>query len=303
MDTIQLKCFKAAAMYESITKASNELFIPQPTVSKQIRSLEAELDYELFDRKGKHIFLNNNGKIFLKYLEKCDDLMEDCQKEIMDQPKSREQSVSLLVLTCSIFLPDIMQKFSRLHPEIRIRIDQSSDYERKADLSLFSQAEQFDSSSCVQLLKEEICLCVPLNDPLAKLDHVDLKDIKDRNFIMLKPTHTIRKIIDPYFQKLQFSPNIIMEVENPLILRQLISSGFGLSIAPAVTWKELSGLNAKLIPLEGAELQRRIYLSWCRDRYLSYPTRLLRDFLIDYFARLNSTKRNQAESHFLCREN
>lgn len=286
MDSQQILCFKTAALYQSITKAADALFMPQPSVSKQIKSLEEELKYELFDRRGRHIYLNDNGKILLKYINECSSLMADCRKELQDKNSAKGRSVTLLVMSCSIYLADILFKFRQLHPDIHIKIEQTPSYERDEDLCLFSQEDEIESPCCEKLLSENICLCVPMGDPLYGRKTVNIECLSDRNFIMLNPDHPLRKIVDSFFRMNNFSPNIIMEVGNPIILRKLILAGFGLSIAPTVTWQNMSSLNAKLVPFEGADLKRHIYISWNNRKYLSYPAQLLRDFLKDYFSNL-----------------
>ena len=283
MDTMKLHCFKIAAKYESITKASEELFIPQPTVSKQIRSLEAELGYQLFRRHGKHIYLNENGKIFLRYVKKLELLMDDCQKEILDHNQNADGSISLLVTSCSKMLPDIFQQFRRLYPDIRLHINQNDSHESDVDLKLFSNNVGLNSPDCIQLLREDICLAVPMGHPLSFSTTVSLKDLQNERFIMLKPESNLRKVVDPFFLKHDLRPNIIMESENPSLLRELITSNFGISIMPAITWGNASSMQIVLIPFEEVGLGRNIYLSWNSNRYLSRSACLFRNFLENYF--------------------
>ena len=67
MNLQQLEYFRVVATLEHITKAANVLHIAQPALSKIIKTLERELGLQLFDRVGKNIVLNENGKILLKY--------------------------------------------------------------------------------------------------------------------------------------------------------------------------------------------------------------------------------------------
>jgi len=67
MDLLQLRYFKKVAELEHISQAAEQLMISQPSLSKTIRHLETELNVELFDRRGKNIFINSNGEIVYKY--------------------------------------------------------------------------------------------------------------------------------------------------------------------------------------------------------------------------------------------
>ncbi|MCI1930772.1 MAG: LysR family transcriptional regulator [Clostridia bacterium] len=288
MDTIQLHCFVTAAKYESITKASEELFIPQPTISKQIHKLESELGNQLFSRHGKHIILNENGKIVLKYAKKFECLVEDLKKELIDQNDYTEGSVSLLVTSCSKLLPDILQKFRKLYPNIKLYINQSDTCNCEADLELFSQNDSINCENCIQLFREDICLAVPFGHSLALNKSISLNDLKNERFIMLKPESNLRKAVTPIFKKYGFNPNIVMEAENPSLLRELISSNFGISIMPSITWGNASDMQVKLISFKEAGFGRTIYLSWNSDRYLSRSANQLRSFIQNYFKNIQT---------------
>ena len=64
MELSQLKYFEIVAKHEHITRAAEELHIAQPSLSKAISRLEAELGVELFDRQGRNIKLNSFGRVF-----------------------------------------------------------------------------------------------------------------------------------------------------------------------------------------------------------------------------------------------
>ena len=70
MELLQLHYFKVVARTESITKASEELYITQPALSKNISRLENEVGARLFDRVGNRIQLNQFGMAFLKHINK-----------------------------------------------------------------------------------------------------------------------------------------------------------------------------------------------------------------------------------------
>lgn len=283
MDMLQLICFEAAAKYESITKASVELFIPQPTISKQIQKLERDIGYQLFLRQGKQIRLNENGKVVLKYIKKLNSLTEDCKKELSDINEYDAGTVSLLVTSCSKLLPDILQKFRAVSPNTKLYITQSDYCDCDADLKLFSQNDALNCQSCIQLLREDICLAVPFGHPLAFHSSVSLNDLKKERFIMLKPESNLLKETLPFFKKHDFNPNIIMEAENPSLLRELISSNFGISIMPTITWGNAASMQVKLIPFKEVGLGRNIYLSWNSERYLSRSAQHLTNFIKSYF--------------------
>lgn len=67
MDIHQLKVFTAVYRYKSFSKASEVLYLSQPTISEHIKNLEEELGCQLFDRLGRHIEPTANAKVLYKH--------------------------------------------------------------------------------------------------------------------------------------------------------------------------------------------------------------------------------------------
>jgi LysR family transcriptional regulator, transcription activator of glutamate synthase operon len=94
---LQLKYFKKIAEAQSMTRVAEEIHISQSALSKTIRTLETELGVKLFDREGKYIKLNENGKIFLKYVNRNLQSLEDAKKELSDYNSNRNQDIIIYV--------------------------------------------------------------------------------------------------------------------------------------------------------------------------------------------------------------
>lgn len=69
MELLQIKYFKVIAETENISKAAEQLYIAQPSLSQTLKRLEDELGTPLFDRTGKRITLNCAGKTFSEILQ------------------------------------------------------------------------------------------------------------------------------------------------------------------------------------------------------------------------------------------
>ena len=84
MELRHLRYFAAVAQEGSLTKAAARLGIQQPPLGQQVRSLEAELGVQLFDRAAKRITLNASGKVFLqsalRLLAEADEMVEHVRR-------------------------------------------------------------------------------------------------------------------------------------------------------------------------------------------------------------------------------
>ena len=82
MVDFRLKVFQSVALNLSFTKASNELFITQPAISKHIKELESEFEVKLFNRIGNKITLTPAGDILLAYTERITSLHNEIKFEL-----------------------------------------------------------------------------------------------------------------------------------------------------------------------------------------------------------------------------
>ena len=84
----QLRVFFHAAKYLSCTKAAEKLYITQPAVTAQLKQLEEACSLKLFKRKGRHIFLTDQGNTLYKYAVKVFEYereIEDAIDEVEDK--------------------------------------------------------------------------------------------------------------------------------------------------------------------------------------------------------------------------
>ena len=88
MIDIRLKVFRSVATNLSITKASQELYISQPAISKHIQELEREFNTRLFDRLGNKIRLTSAGKLLLDHSVR---IMKDYQRLDFDMNAMQQQ--------------------------------------------------------------------------------------------------------------------------------------------------------------------------------------------------------------------
>ena len=106
----QLNYFRVAARQEHISRAAEELHIAQPALSVTIRKIEEELGVPLFERNGRHIELNENGKALFMYV---DYIFEQLTEMEIALTKTREilENEFTLAVSNSTFLNGWLQQF------------------------------------------------------------------------------------------------------------------------------------------------------------------------------------------------
>ena len=108
MDIHSLTYFKRVAELQHITRASEELRVAQPSLSRTIAGLEGELGVRLFTRTGKNIRLNQYGEIVLRHTNRILQELEDIEAELADARDQGSRSVTISLYAASKLLPELV---------------------------------------------------------------------------------------------------------------------------------------------------------------------------------------------------
>lgn len=302
MELLQLRYFQTVARLEHMTRAAEELGIAQPALSHTIARLEEELGVPLFDRVGRNIRLNHFGRAYLQRVERIFEELVRGKRELNDLAEGRQGEIELGMNVATHLLPDVLSAFLKDHPTIHFQLSQ---HEGKTvadialqltkgtcDVYISSPALQQPGVTSVTLLTEDIWLAVPSTHPFAERSHVHLQEVANEAFISMKPGHSLRALTDNFCQQMGFRPKILFETDEPLTIRGLVKAGQGIAFVPAITWQGAVSSAVSHVPISEPKCQRTIGLSWSTDRSLSLAARQFRQFVIDYFACLQSNSSN-----------
>ena len=120
MELLQLRYFYKIAHSRTLTQAADELCISQSSLSRMIGRLEDEFEMEFFDRKGRKIELNENGRIFLRYCTQILNAVDSMRDELSEMKNRRDMAVSVGFYSMSSLIVDIMGKFKERYPNIML---------------------------------------------------------------------------------------------------------------------------------------------------------------------------------------
>lgn len=289
MELLHLKYFQTVAKTEHMTKAAKQLNIVQPALSRTITSLEKELGIELFDRYGKGIKLNCNGKIFLETVDETLSILENGRKKLLDLNNQSESEIKLLVSAGSNTLSNLIVKFKKIYPDVTFKLHQhiTSDLDiHDFDFYISSSLEEIKSATSITLLEEELLICIPSNHHLSHKKDIYLEELSNESFIAFESNKPFRQISDTLCLYAGFTPNIAFECDVPSIVRELISAGLGVSLIPEISWNLPSDDSVKFLHVIYPPCKRFLNISWQQDSYTSNYAKLFRDFAVNYYSNL-----------------
>ena len=187
MNTKQIDYCIELAHTLNFSRAAENMFVSQPTFSYQIRLLEEEVGFTIFDRSGKGAALTPAGAQFITYLtgmrQELKRAVEQCQNFSARYKDSI--SICLMVRQALYFLPEAMRIFEKSYPEVQIlplfRYENSMEafLRNDADMvfALKEQTARIPGIDVHELFESRIYLITDKDDPLASKDLVTEEDL------------------------------------------------------------------------------------------------------------------------------
>ncbi len=281
MDLNTLTQFLAVARLEHLSRAAAELRVAQPSLSRSIARLEAELGTPLFDRGGR-LRLNEAGRIFRGHVERSLGELEAGRRAVAEAAGQGFGTVRLASETFLAFSGPLAA-FKQAHPGVEIELHQLSAEEmarrlraRDIDLAVASQPITAEGLECVLLLDEEVGLALCPDHPLAGRARVSVEDIADQPFIAARPGHWQRRLLERLFAARGLVPRIVCEGDEAASIAELISAGLGIGLVPAIARRTATRLPLVWAGVDAPGCRRTLTLYWNCLLYTS-PARLLRE--------------------------
>lgn len=283
MDFRQLQYLTAVAEYRNVTKAAESLYISQSALSHYIRKTEEELGVQLFDRSTVPISLTYAGKCYIQSAQRILLENERLMKELREITENMTGVLRIGVSRdrASYTMPRLVRDFQSMYPGIRVEIvTESGQQLREAlktgriDLLLLpDDGRDPDPGIAFQTLyAEELVLCAGKGQLRPQGRSVNLKELDQKPFFLLKQEHAIRNFCDGFFRRNKIRPEIRNELSSSVACYRMAAMGLGLAIVPyMVTQLATPGVEVELFSLGDAPVTWNVNMYYRKDAYLGQP--------------------------------
>ena len=205
MELRNINTFLHIAELHSFSSAARELGYSQSAVSAQIAQLEAELGTPLFDRVGKTVRLTDAGQTFQSYARTLLITAQQAKAALMPaRAVSGTLRVALADSVCSTFLPDLLQQFHALCPQVELVLRTATADEmlrllgaNQIDLAYtLDQPLLLPSLTLAVNVPEPVCFVAPAGHPLAEAEAVPLDVLAQQEFLLTERGMSYRDALD-----------------------------------------------------------------------------------------------------------
>ncbi|WP_100065200.1 LysR family transcriptional regulator [Miniphocaeibacter massiliensis] len=284
----------------SFSKAANNLYISQPSLSGTIKRIEKEIGYDIFDRSTKPIGITEIGMKYIKTIEGILQLESNFSEYINDVEDLKAGKVGIggTHQYTSYMLPPIVSEFIKRYPKINIDIIEAKSsnlmkYLDDGTIDIAIDNYKYDETEyCKQFQqKDNILLAVPKRMKSNKaveefalkyedvksgrfleheVDSIPLKIFENDPFILLKEGNDTRKRANKKLIYENIKPKVILEIEQQITSYNLTSYGIGISFISDFLIKNVGpNPNINLYKLNNYESDRDISFYYKRNKFLN----------------------------------
>ena len=286
----QLQVFEAIVRLGSFTRAAEELFLTQPTVSMQIKKLADSMGLPLFEHVGRNVRPTEAGLELYQSCRKIFETLANLEMRIADLKGIKSGRLRLgVITTAKYFAPEVLGEFCKLYPGIDVALKVSNRdriIERinanEDDLYIMGQTpdDQFEVEE-IPFAPNQLVVMAPRNHPLVGKKKVPLSRVVEEPIILREPGSGIRDATLKVFDQLGQRPQVRMELGSNEAIKHAIVGGLGLSVLSLHTLT-LEGPDGPvaILDVEGFPIMREWYLVYPKGKELSLVAQTFLDFAL-----------------------
>ena len=287
----QLRTFRAVAEQLSFSAAAHELSISQPSVSYQVKELEAVLGLPLVDRLGKRVRLTEAGEVLYEYARRTLTLLDEVAL-VMEQMRGIERGTLRVGASATVgiyVIPLALGAYKKVHPNLALSLEIGSRemlQERLKrgvlDLAVLSLPIADPNLESTPFMDDELVLVVPAGHPLAARRDLTLRDFTGESFLMREPGSGTRLAVEMAARRAGVSLQVGMELGSNGAIKHAVEAGLGVAVLSSHAIElERKGGGLVVVDIEGFPILRPWSIVHLRRRQLPAAVAQFIEFLRD----------------------
>ncbi|NMA75405.1 MAG: LysR family transcriptional regulator [Bacteroidales bacterium] len=269
MMDFRLKVFLSVAHNQSFTKASKELFITQPAISKHIQELEATYQVRLFDRGRKEVSLTTAGKILYRYATEVVSLYKKIEYEmgLLHEDLVGELRLGASTTIAQYILPPILARFINQFPSVKLTLISGNSHEieslllkKQIDLGLIEGSHRSSEFKYVSFMKDELVIVKSKPRGKSQIENLSIEDFKQAPLVLRErgsgTLEVLEKALDRHHIKLS-DLNVMMHLGSTESIKLFLQETDALAVVSVRSiYKELYAGTFYVIDIEDLSMER-----------------------------------------------
>jgi DNA-binding transcriptional LysR family regulator len=243
----QLRAFHAVVKTGTFSRAAEELFVTEPAVFIQVRSLERASGFKLLDKFGKDLSPTEVGKLLFEYADRIFGLVEDAEKAMQEvhDLKSGNLRLGTAKALAQYLMPVVVSSFRDRYPKIMVHLDEGGSHEivdgvmnQRFELGIVARVPYPDRIDSTPFSKDEVLLVVSPKSRLLGRDHFTLEDLNDQPVICRDVGSATRHAMWDHFEQRGLKPSAVIEAGNTEFIKNLVKKNKGYSFLASLCVRE-----------------------------------------------------------------
>jgi DNA-binding transcriptional LysR family regulator len=294
MQLQQLRYFLAVAETRHFTQAADLLGVSQPTLSKQIHTLETTLGAPLFERIRGAVALTVAGETLLPHAQRMvadADAAHDAVQDIVGLRRG-EVRLGATPSLCSSLVPAVLRTFRSAHPDINLYVTEGSSPDLIAgllahslDLALIVAPEQGvdPALAAAPILRESLVVAsIAGGPPLTANPQLALAELANTPLVMFRVGYDLRDVTLEACRQAGFTPRFAVEGGEMDAVLAFVEAGLGVAVVPSMVLVNRPLLRAT--PLAPPGMRRTIALARRQRSIMPHAAEAMRTTLLEYIA-------------------
>ena len=280
MNHNQLRAFHAVASEGSFTKAANSLHVTQPTLSGQVKALEAAYGVRLFDRRGRKVFPTALGHELLILTRRLFSLEAETE-QLLGAARGLRKGHLRVGADAPHHVTAALSRFTQRYPGIRLSLTAGNSaalahdlLEHRLDVAVHANMRGDPRFFAKPLRHDRLVAFVARSHPWARRKRIDLADLHEQRLVLREQGSATRQIFETAMARRGLACGELLDMNSREAVRETVAAGLGVGVVSAGEFGKDSRL--AVLELTGGELSMTEYVVCLAERQ---DLRLVRGFL------------------------
>ena len=264
----QMECFLAVARLGNVSRAAEEMYLTQPTLTARIKALEDDLGDQLFVRTSRGMRLTEAGRELVPYAERCIASVEEARQRLKELRGASGGRLSLGASpgVSTYALPAILERFTVAHPRVAVsvRTGHSEDIlemvlKEEVQLGLAREMEHPEIES-IPLYEDQLVLVVDPQHPFTEKGSAEIAEVGEEQLIMFDRSSSYYELTQSLFRSAGIRETKAIELDNIEAAKRMVEHRLGVAFLPrTAVVRSVAAGHLSLIEVEDSpEIQRPI---------------------------------------------
>lgn len=273
----QLEVFVAIAHQQNLTRAADELAMSQSAASSALKDLENQFGLQLFDRIGKRLQLNEQGRLLRPQAEALLAQAREFEQSLLQHAEAGPLNVGATLSIGNYLAVGLMAEYMARYPKASVRLDVANtrhivdrvlNYE--LDVGLIEGELNHPELDMIPWRRDELAVFCHPDDPLTRLTEVSDNDLRSARWILREAGSGTRQAFDRAMSGLLPDLHIALELQHTEAIKRAVEARLGIGCLSLITLTDAFKRGSLVrLKVPARDFSRQLYLIVHKQKYRS----------------------------------